>query len=76
VKIMRRNITLSVDEKLIDKAKKKAFTNNTSINELFRQWLMNYAIETDLSEKLEDFLSNTKYASSGRRFSRDELNER
>ena len=73
---MLKNITLSADEKLIDLARKKAINNNTTLNELFRQWLANYSIEKGLSADLDQFLAQTSYSASGRSFSREELNER
>lgn len=73
---MLKNITLSADEKLIEAARKKAKINDTTLNDLFRQWLAGYSRENNLIDKLDIFLSKTEYVSSGRSFSRDELNER
>jgi hypothetical protein len=39
---MLKNITLSADEKLIQKARKKAKQEHTTLNAQFRQWLENY----------------------------------
>ena len=39
---MLKNITLSADEKLILKARKKAESEHTTLNSQFRQWLENY----------------------------------
>ncbi len=74
--MMLKNITLSVDEKLIELARKKAINHNTTINELFRQWLENYSIEKNLVNDLDRFLEKTAYCVSGRSFSREELNQR
>jgi hypothetical protein len=71
-----KNITLSADEKLIELARKKAINHNTTINELFRQWLENYSIEKNLATDLDRFLEQTDYCVSGRSFSREELNQR
>lgn len=76
VRFMLKNITLSADDKLIENARKKAMKNNTTLNELFRQWLTNYTVEKNLADELDQFLVETGYASSGRSFTRDELNER
>ncbi len=76
VRIMLKNITLSADERLIEKARKKAMKNNTTLNELFRHWLINYTVDKNLADELDQFLVETGYASSGRSFTRDELNER
>lgn len=73
-----RNITLSADEALIDAARRRALANNSTLNAQFRTWLEEYvgrdrqafkAMETvdRLSESLR---------TGGRRFTREEMNER
>ncbi|HOD93852.1 MAG TPA: hypothetical protein PLT91_03655 [Clostridia bacterium] len=73
---MLKNITLSAEEKHIEEARKKAKLNNTTLNEVFRHWLSSYSRDKNLSGKLELFLSKTNYVTSGRGFTKDELNER
>lgn len=73
---MLKNITLSADENLIELARKKAIIHNTTLNELFRQWLANYSIDNDLSSDLDQFLTQVSYCATGRNFCREELNER
>jgi hypothetical protein len=70
-----KNITLSADENTIKEARLKAHTNNTTLNNLFREWLSDYIRDKNISDDLEEFFSNT-YAKSGRSYSRDEYNER
>ena len=73
---MLKNITLSADEKLIKKAREKAQREHTTINENFRKWLKRY-FTSDMHKFNNDDLMNTlDYAHSGRKFTRDELNER
>jgi hypothetical protein len=38
-----KNITLSADEALIEGARRRARAENTTLNNLFRQWLERYA---------------------------------
>ena len=73
---MLKNITLSADEEVIRRARKKAQKENTTINEQFRLWL-NRFINSDM--RLNDYdalMKKLSYASSGKKFSRDEMNER
>ena len=71
-----KNITLSADEEVIRKARKKAQRENTTVNEQFRLWL-NRFINSDTSlNDYEALMKKLSYASSGRKFSRDEMNER
>lgn len=72
---MLKNITLSADKDAIERARKKAMENSTTLNELFRQWLSGYSKDTN-SNKIENFLDKVSYAKVGRDFNRDELNER
>ena len=71
-----KNITLSADEKLIKKAREKAKQEHTTLNESFRNWLQRYII-TDKNEiKYEELMDSLSYVKYGKKFSRDELNER
>lgn len=69
-----KNITFCVDETILDKAQVKAKMNNISLNNLFQDWIKNFAY-TNYDKDLEEFYKNTK-AYTDRGFSRDELNER
>jgi len=71
-----KNITLSADARLIEKARLRAKQNNTTLNELFRQWLLKYTSEPEKVYELEEFIERVNYVRVGRRLSRDELNER
>ncbi|RPI78593.1 MAG: hypothetical protein EHM45_06015 [Desulfobacteraceae bacterium] len=70
------NITLSAEESLIRKSRKKAQIENTSLNKLFRQWLDRYTKQNGSSSDYEQLMKKLSYARVGRKFSRDELNER
>ena len=73
-----RNITLSADDHLIDAARERARSEHTTLNELFRRWLTDYTQRKTQAERalaVADRIAS--YASSGgRRFTRDEMNER
>jgi len=75
-KQMLKNITLSADEELIRKAREKASRQRTTLNAAFRQWLRQYVGRSDRAADFASFMSSLSYARSGRKFSRDELNER
>ena len=73
---MLKNITLSADEKLIQKARQKAREQNTTLNATFRQWLAQYVRNSTKTTDYFEFMKSLKYADPGQRFSREELNER
>ena len=71
-----KNVTLSADEHLIEKAREKARKERTTLNALFRRWLTRYVGRVRPDTKYEELMERLSYADSGRCFSRDELNER
>lgn len=73
---MLKNITLSADEALIEKARKRARKQKTTLNAEFRKWLKNYSSENSNSVNYTLMMENLKYVRVGKKFSREELNER
>ena len=73
---MLKNITLSGDAMLIARAREKARREKSSLNAVFRQWLARYVGQDQAGSGYRDLMDRLSYARSGRRFSRDELNER
>ena len=73
---MLKNITLSADENLIKKAREKAQQEHTTLNDNFRRWLKRYVISGTSKSNFDDLMNNLNYVNPGRKFSRDELNER
>jgi hypothetical protein len=72
-----KNITLSADEALIEGARRRAEAENTSLNNVFREWLARYAERPRLPP--EDVRRAAEAAGqfrAGRRFTREERNER
>ncbi len=73
---MLQNITLSAEKDLIEKARRRAAEENTTLNAEFRRWLAQYADRLQNSTDLIAFMSMLDYVKPGGKFSRDELNER
>ncbi len=74
---MTKNITFSADEDLIEAAREAARAQGTTLNEQFRLWLEQYARQRR-AQKFEELMEQVKgkYSSGGRKFTRDEMNER
>lgn len=70
---MIKNITLSAEETLIREARAKARRENTSLNSVFRHWLVRY---TGRGDDFRGLMDRLDYADAGGRFDRDELNLR
>lgn len=73
---MTRNITLSVEESLINQARQKANQEKTSLNKLFRYWISMYVNRDNISMNFDNIMNSLSKIDSGGSFSRDEMNER
>jgi hypothetical protein len=71
-----RNVTLSADEDLIERARRRAATENTTLNDAFRAWLERYVAEPAAAGRYEELMARLAHVRSGASFSRDEMNER
>ena len=71
-----RNITLSAEEELIDRARLRAAREKTTLNAAFREWLTRYAGTETSSQEYRELMKRLRHVRPGRRFSREELNER
>ena len=73
---MYKNITLSAEEEWIARARAKATAEKSTLNELFRRWIRQY-VERGKTENENDMVMDSMdYVYSGKKFTRDELNER
>ena len=73
---MLKNITLSADENLIRKARKKAKSDHTTLNSMFRQWLEKYSSLGNNYNDYEILMEKLCYAKPTQHYTRDEMNER
>ncbi len=73
-----KNITLSADEKLIETARERARAEHTTLNELFRHWLADYAQRQQRVNEAMAVIADLqgKLDTGGHKFTRDEMNER
>jgi hypothetical protein len=71
------NVTLSIDDQLVNRARKKAEALGKSLNQLIRDYLQTVAGGDDPERSLEEFKRlSGKGHSHGWRFDRDEIHER
>ncbi len=73
-----KNITLSADESMIEEARRKASEEKTTLNEQFRRWLADYVGRQRKGEKAMAAMNAVAEAvdTGGRKFTREEMNER
>lgn len=75
-----KNITLSADERLIEQARACARKKNTTLNEEFRRWLEEYT-RAEREERVRRARATIEELqkhidTGGRKFTREEMNER
>ena len=73
---MTKNITLSAEQKLIALAREKAKRENSSLNQRFREWLERYINGEKIEEEYKVLKEELNYTKAGKKFTREELNER
>lgn len=73
-----KNITLSADEHLIESARARARREHTTLNEQFRRWLAEYARSRERADVAMAAIEELreKLQTGGRKFTREEMNER
>jgi hypothetical protein len=73
-----KNITLSAEEALIEAARARARAERTTLNEAFRRWLASYARQPQKAGAARAVINDLRryMRTAGRKFSRDEMNER
>lgn len=73
-----RNVTFSADERLVEAARERAQREKTTLNEQFRLWLEAYAGREEKARSAMQVVADLRRTvrTGGRRFTRDELNER
>lgn len=72
-----KNITLSADEELIEQARQLARSQKRTLNDAFREWLVQFTQQAGNVEEYEALMRRLRRTvrSSGP-YTRDEMNER
>ena len=76
------NITLTIDDDLLSKARQRAARDNTSVNAIVREHLANYARADDqdrardLIRLMDEIVANDQPSSGGKKWTRDEIYDR
>ena len=71
-----KNVTLSADENLIEQARLIAKSQHKTLNAIFREWLEQFTARNGSTQEFDALMQRLKHVKAGRRFSRDEMNER
>ena len=71
-----KNVTLSADPDLIEKARSIARSQHKTLNAAFREWLERFTGQAGSSQEFDSLMRKLEHVNAGRHFSRDEMNER
>jgi hypothetical protein len=71
-----KNVTLSADDELIDQARLVARAQKKSLNDAFREWLVQFTQRSGSTQEYDALMNRLRHVRAGRRFTRDEMNER
>jgi hypothetical protein len=73
------NVTLSLDDEVVQKARKRAEAMGTSVNQLIREYLEQFAGKSDPAADVQEFRRLSRISggnSRGWKFNREEVHER
>jgi hypothetical protein len=72
-----KNVTLSADEHLIERARQTASSEHRTLNDAFREWLEQYTARNGDVESYDRLMRRLRgHVVAGRKFTREEMNER
>jgi predicted transcriptional regulator len=71
-----KNITFSADEELIEQARSIARAQRKTLNEVFREWLAQFTSNSGNTQEFDSLMKRLRHVNAGRKYTRDEMNER
>lgn len=71
-----KNITFSADDDKIELAREVARSEHRTLNDAFREWLEQYGSRRVRAADIEELYRSLRHVNAGRKFTRDEMNER
>jgi hypothetical protein len=74
--MVMKKITFSADKTDVVLARESARRRNTTLDELFREWLREVAAGQERARAYQALMERLRYVDAGRKFTREEMNER
>ena len=71
-----KNVTFSADEEALERAREVARSEHKTLNDAFREWLLQYGSRRVTAADIDDLYRSLRHVNAGRKFTRDEMNER
>ena len=73
---MMKEITVSVEDAVLQQARRRAAAENTTINELVHAWLERYVAQPGAADQYLELMESLRHVEAGRKYTREEMNER
>jgi hypothetical protein len=73
---VRQNITFNAEKSDIELAREEAQSQNTTLHELFCDWLKGVAGRKRRAQEYRALMDELRHVDEGRNFNREEMNER
>lgn len=70
-----KNVTFTVDDQVLSRARKRAHAKGTTLNNEVRAWMQQYANPLTV-ERYREIMRRISYVKTDRKYTRDEMNER
>jgi predicted transcriptional regulator len=71
-----KNITLSADEDLIERARWIARAQQKTLNAVFREWLAQFTASSGDTQSFDAVMTRMRHVDTGHHYGRDEMNGR
>ncbi len=71
-----KNVTLSADEELIERARMIARAQHTTLNAAFREWLQAFTAQAGDEREFDALMRRLHHIRSGGPYTRHQMNER
>jgi hypothetical protein len=71
-----KNITFSADDAAIENAREVARSEHRPLIDAFREWLVQYGSRRVSAAEATQVYNSLRHVNAGRKFTRDEMNER
>ena len=71
-----KNVTLSAEDELIERARQIARSQHKTLNGAFREWLQSFTAQSGDERDFDALMRRLRHIRSGGPYSRDEMNER
>jgi hypothetical protein len=74
--LVQKNITFSAAESDIERAREVARSEHRPLIDAFREWLIQYGSRRVSAAEVTELYNSLRHVNAGRKFTRDEMNER